>query len=141
MKNGILGILGVAGAFVAKMFGGWDAALTTLCIFMGIDYITGLIVAGVFKKSPKTENGALESKAGLKGLFKKFGILLAVLVAVRLDMLTGTNVLKDGAVIAFICNETISIIENTGLMGVSWPPIIRNAIDILQKKQTGSGVE
>ncbi len=138
MKNGILGILGVAGAFVAKMFGGWDAALTTLCIFMGIDYITGLIVAGVFKKSPKTENGALESKAGLKGLFKKFGILLAVLVAVRLDMLSGTTILKDAAVIAFSANEAISIIENTGLMGVKWPGFIKDAIDLLQKKQPGS---
>lgn len=138
MKNGILGILGVVGAFVAKMFGGWDAALTTLCIFMGIDYITGLIVAGVFKKSPKTENGALESKAGLKGLFKKFGILLAVLVAVRLDMLSGTTILKDAAVIAFSANEAISIIENTGLMGVKWPGFIKDAIDLLQKKQPGS---
>lgn len=134
MKTGILSILAVAGAFISSLFGGWDAALTTLAIFMAIDWITGIVVAGVFKKSPKTETGALESKAGLKGLFKKMAMLVAVLVAYRLDMLAGTSVLKDGTIIAFIANEAISIIENTGLMGVQWPPLITNAIDLLKKK-------
>lgn len=134
MKSWILTLLGVAGACIAKLYGGWDAALTTLAVFMAIDWITGIIVAGVFKKSPKTESGALESKAGLKGLFRKIAMLLAVFVAVRLDMLTGTTILRDGTIIAFIANEAISIIENTGLMGVQWPPIIANAIDILKKK-------
>lgn len=138
MKAGILSILAVAGAFISSLFGGWDAALTTLAIFMAIDWITGIIVAGVFKKSKKTETGALESKAGAKGLFKKVGILLAVMVAVRLDMLSGTTILKDAAVIAFSANEAISIIENTGLMGVKWPGFIKDAIDLLQKKQPGS---
>lgn len=59
MKQGILTILGAIGAFVSSIFGGWDAGLTTLVIFMGIDYITGLVVAAVFKNSPKTESGAL----------------------------------------------------------------------------------
>lgn len=138
MKTGILSILAVAGAFISSLFGGWDAALTTLAIFMAIDWITGIIVAGVFKKSKKTETGALESKAGAKGLFKKMAMLVAVLVAYRLDMLAGTSVLKDGAIIAFIANEAISIIENTGLMGVQWPPLITNAIDLLKKKHVGS---
>ena len=134
MKNGLLSILGVAGAFISNIYGGWDAALTTLAIFMAIDWITGIIVAGVFKKSKKTESGALESKAGLMGLFKKFAMLIAVFVAYRLDMLAGTTVLKDGAIIAFVANEAISIIENTGTMGVQWPAIITNAIDVLKKK-------
>ena len=138
MKIEIWGILAVAGAFISNLFGGWNAALTTLAIFMAIDWITGIIVAGVFKKSPKTETGALESKAGLKGLFKKMAMLVAVLVAYRLDVLAGTTVLKDGAIIAFIANEAISIIENTGLMGVQWPPLITNAIDLLKKKHVGS---
>ena len=59
MKTGICSILGVIGGAIAALFGGWDAALTTLLIFMGIDYLTGLIVAGVFHRSQKTEGGAL----------------------------------------------------------------------------------
>ena len=48
MKAGIFTAVGVAGGFIASLFGGWDASLTTLLIFMGVDYATGLIVAGVF---------------------------------------------------------------------------------------------
>ena len=52
MKETIFGAIGAAGAFVAAQFGGWDAALATLIIFMVIDYVTGFVVAGVFHKSP-----------------------------------------------------------------------------------------
>ena len=55
--------LGVAGSVIASIFGGFDAALITLMIFMGIDYLTGLIVAGVFHKSQKSASGSLESRA------------------------------------------------------------------------------
>lgn len=48
MKEGICTGIGVIGGFIASLFGGWDAALITLLLFMGIDYISGLIVAGVF---------------------------------------------------------------------------------------------
>ena len=71
MKAKLLTLIGVSGSALASLFGGWDAALKTLIIFMAIDYITGLIVAGVFKTSEKTENGALESRAGWKGLCRK----------------------------------------------------------------------
>ncbi len=134
LKNGILAFLAVAGAFISNLFGGWDAALTTLLIFMAIDYLSGIVVAGVFKKSGKSENGALESRAGLKGLCKKGMMLLVVLVAVRLDMMTGTSFLKDAVIVALVANEALSIMENAGLMGVKWPPVISNAIDVLKKK-------
>lgn len=133
-KTGILTILGTAGAFIANLFGGWDAALTTLLIFMAIDYLLGLIVAAVFHKSNKSESGGLDSRAGLKGLLKKGMILLIVLVAARLDIVIGSNFIRDGVVIAFVANETISIIENAGIMGVPIPSVITNAIDILQRK-------
>ena len=138
LKNGILTFLGVIGAFISALFGGWDAALTTLVIFMAIDYLSGVVVAGVFKKSGKSETGALESRAGLKGLCKKGMMLMVVLVAVRLDMMSGTNFLRDAVIIAFVANEALSIMENAGLMGVKWPPVISNAIDVLKKKgETG----
>ena len=101
---------------------------------MGVDYATGLIVAGVFHKSEKTENGALESCAGWKGLCRKGVSLLVVLVACRLDMIMGSNFIRDATVIAFIANETISIIENAGLMGVPIPSVITKAIEVLKKK-------
>ena len=134
MKSITLACIGMVGASIAGLFGGWDHAVVTLVIFMLIDYVSGLVVAGIFHKSPKTESGALESKAGLKGLFRKGGILLVVLIAARLDMLIGTNFVRDAVVIAFVVNETLSIIENLGLMGVPIPKVILNAIEILKQK-------
>ena len=55
MKNTICAVIGVVGSTIAALFGGWDAALATLVLFMGIDYITGIMVAAVFHKSPKSQ--------------------------------------------------------------------------------------
>lgn len=122
------------GSLVASFFGGWTASLTTLLIFMSIDYVTGLVVAGVFHKSTKTDTGTLESRAGFKGLCRKCMILLFVLIGYRLDLALGVSYIKDAICIAFIANELISIVENAGLMGINVPPVITNAIDILNKK-------
>lgn len=135
MKSNILySAVGIVGGVIAAMFGGWSDALITLIAFMSIDYATGLIVAGVFKKSKKSESGALESRAGFKGLCRKGVALLIVLVAVRLDIVMHTSYIKDAVIIAFIANESISIIENAGLMGIPIPGVIAKAIDVLKEK-------
>lgn len=134
MKNLICTCVGTIGAAVADLFGGWNASLTTLIIFMIIDYISGLIVAGVFNASTKTTSGALESNAGWKGLFKKGMTLLIVLISYRLDIAIGTNYIRDAVCIGFIANESISIIENAGLMGVPVPNAVVKAIDVLKNK-------
>lgn len=137
MKNAICTMTGLVGSAVAAAFGGWSTSLTTLLIFMGIDYITGLIVAGVFHASPKTETGTLESRAGMKGLIRKGMVLLFVLIGYRLDLALGSTYIRDAICIAFIANELISIVENAGLMGLPVPAVITNAIDILKKKGEG----
>ena len=136
-KNILISIIGVIGSAIASAFGGWSTGLTTLVIFMAIDYVTGLIVAGVFHKRTKTDSGTLESRAGFKGLCRKGAMLLIVLVACRLDLTLSTTYIKDAVIIAFIANEAISIIENAGLMGVPMNDTLKNAIDVLQKKGSG----
>ena len=137
MKQILCTTIGAVGSAITALFGGWDTGLQTLVIFMAIDYITGLIVAGFFHKSNKTETGALESLAGWKGLCRKGVTLLIVLVACRIDLLIGVTYVRDAVIIAFSANELISIVENAGLMGIPMPAVIRNAIDILQKKGSG----
>ena len=132
--NVLYSLVGVVGGFVAMAFGGWSEALITLIVFMAVDYVTGLAVAGIFKKSKKSENGALESRAGFKGLCRKGVALLIVLVAVRLDIVMHTTYIKDAVIIAFVANESISIIENAGLMGIPVPGIIARAIDVLRNE-------
>ena len=134
MKEFYCTLVGILGGFIAYHFGGWNAALSALVIFMTIDFISGLVVAGVFKKSSKTKNGALESKAGFKGICKKFMMLLLVAIGYRLDLLIDTTYIKDSVCIAFIANELISIIENAGIMGIPIPKVITNAIDVLKGK-------
>ena len=124
--------IGIIGAFIASLYGGWTDGMTTLLMFMAIDYIMGLLVAGVWHKSKKTEDGCLESRAGWKGLVRKGVTMLIVLVAARLDMTIGTTMIRDTAVIGFIANEGISIIENAGLMGVPLPAVIVNALEVLK---------
>lgn len=118
IKTAVLAAIGTIGGGIAALFGGWTSAMTTLIIFMVIDYATGIIVAGVFHRSGKSKSGALESRAGFKGLCRKGMILLILLVACRLDLMLGTGYIKDCVCIAFVVNETLSIIENAGLMGV-----------------------
>lgn len=130
-----MAVIGGAGSALAAAFGGWDSGLSCLLAAMAIDYATGLIVAGVFHNSPKSINGSLESRAGWKGLFRKGGTLLVLLLAVQLDTVLGTTIIRDGVVIAYIANEVISITENLGLMGVPIPAVIKKAIDILKEKE------
>ena len=108
MKQMVTSLFGMFGSAVALLFGGWDIALQTLVLFMGIDWI--------------------------KGLCRKGMTLLFVLIAVRLDLLMGTNYLRDAVCIAFIANEALSILENAGLMGMPIPEVLRQAIDILNGK-------
>ena len=141
MKNAICTTAGAIGGVIASLFGGWDAGLATLVMFMAIDYVSGLVVAGVFHNSKKTASGALEGKAGWKGLCRKGMSLLFVLIAYRLDLAIGSNYIRDAVIIGFIVNETISIVENAGLMGVPLPEVINKAIDILTSKSEEKGGE
>lgn len=135
MKTALCTGVGMVGGLVAQCFGGWDASLTTLLIFMLIDYVTGIIVAGVFHQSTKTDTGALESRAGYKGLCRKGMILLFVLIGHRLDLAIGGNYVRDAVCLAFMANELISIVENAGLMGLPIPAVITKGIDILKHKE------
>lgn len=134
MKAGLCTAIGVLGSILVSAFGGWDAALKSLIIFMAVDYITGLMVAGVFHNSKKTATGTLESRAGFKGLCRKALILLFVLIAQRLDIMCEVDYIRNAVIIGFCANDLISIIENAGLMGVPLPEVIVKAVDVLQSK-------
>lgn len=125
---------GIVGGLIARLFGGWTEDMITLIIFMAVDFVMGLIVAGVFHKSNKSQSGALNSHAGWVGLCKKGVVLLFVLVAHRLDMLLGSDYIRTTTIIGFIANEVISIVENAGLMGVPLPEVIVKAIEILKHR-------
>jgi len=127
--------VGAMGALVASALGGWDTALAALSFFIATDYVAGLIVAGIFKTSPKSESGALDSRISFKGIIKKFMIFVMVAVAYQIDTILGKEFVRYGVMIAFMANELLSIVENAGLMGVYIPNTLRQAVDILRKKE------
>lgn len=132
IKIFILSGVACVGAAIASLFGGWNGAMTTLVILMIIDYVTGIIVAGVFHNSPKCSGGALSSAVGFKGICRKFVILLIVVVACRVDLLLDTNIIRDATCIGFCANELVSITENAGLMGIPLPRKLVEAIEVLR---------
>ena len=127
-------IIGVIGTFISKLFGGWTEDMVTLVIFMSVDFIMGLVVAGVFHKSTKSKTGALNSHAGWLGLCKKGMALVFVLIAHRLDMLLELDYISTATIIGFIVNEMLSIIDNAGLIGLPLPEVLVKAIEILKHK-------
>ena len=134
MKESICTALGMAGGAVAAAFGGWDATMTALLVCISVDYLSGSLVALVFRNSNKSETGSYNSSYGLRGLCRKGLMLLFVLVAVCLDALLGADYIRDAVCIGFCTNEVLSIVENLGLAGVPMPQAVINALEQLQKK-------
>lgn len=141
MKQTMCTAAGLVGGALSAAFGGWTGLLSALLILMAADYVTGLAVAGLFHKSRKSEGGALESKAGWKGLCRKCMTLLLVLAAHQADLVLGTACLRDGVIVGFCANELLSLTENAGLMGLPMPKVLRRAVDALAEKEDESDDE
>lgn len=134
IKNIALAALAGAGSVLAHALGGWDAALKLLVAMMAADYLTGMVVAAVFKKSNKSQSGALDSRAGFIGLIRKCTILLLVWIGVILDNAIGAGYVRTAICIFFIGNEGLSLLENVGLMGVPFPAFLKNMLEALKEQ-------
>jgi len=134
VRESIIILIGILGGAVASIIGGWDLALQTLVFFMGIDFVTGFIVAAVYKRSRKSSSGTLNSRIGFKGILKKCMMLTMIIMGYQLDRIIGWDFVRYAMIIAFLVNESVSIIENAGLMGVPIPNVLRQAIEILRTK-------
>jgi len=121
---------------VVILFGGDNLqCLYTLLFMLIIDFITGLMLTVIFKKSTKTEDGEFDYTKGLKGICKKIVVLMIVAAAHQLDHLLGTIYIMPTTCYAFTANELLSVIINARGMGVKIPKIFNDVINILQKKE------
>lgn len=126
-------ITGIIGGILTHIFGGLDVILEMLLVFMVIDYLSGMAVAGIYKKSKKTKNGGLSSKIGWKGLCRKCMTLAFVAVGQCIDRALGVDYIRNAIIVGFSTNELVSIIENAGLMGLPIPEAVTNAVELLKK--------
>lgn len=134
----IWGALGTAGSWGAYLLGGWDAAVSLMFIVMGLDYLTGIIVA-IMGKSDKTESGHFRSNVAFVGITKKLLMLVIVAVAVAVDKLMGTDGICRLATIGFYAaNEAMSIIENASKIGVPFPASLLDFLRRIRDKNNGA---
>ena len=96
-------IVAIGGAATSFLFGGWPALLNILLAFVIIDYITGLIAAGV--------EGQLSSQVGWRGIAKKVAVFIIVAVAHLVDVALGgnTNMFRDAVIFFYLANELLAI--------------------------------
>lgn len=115
----IKGLAAVVGGVLGLLIGKVDGVLIALLAFMGIDYLSGIMVA--------CKQHALSSEVGFTGIAKKVFVLLLVIVGNVLDVyVLGGGVVMRSAVIAFyLANEGLSILENAGNLGVPYPDKLR----------------
>lgn len=139
MKDFISTMVGIGAGILSWLVGGFDTPVLALIICMGADYVTGLIVAGVFHTSPKTSGGGLDSRVGWKGLARKFVTLLIVVVANLADLILELGYIRDAVVAAFCANECISILENAALMGIRIPTALEAALEKLSEEGKHEG--
>ncbi len=129
MNGALIALKGAFAAvctFATYLFGGFDISVITLCIFIVLDYITGIVAAAYTK--------TLSSKQGLLGILKKITILCCVIVAVMIDRLLETDFIFKTAFCYFmIANEGLSVLENAGKMGVPLPEKLLDALKQLKE--------
>ncbi len=103
--------------------GDWDMALLVLLLFMGFDYVSGWLAAYV--------NQTLSSDIGLKGLSRKFMIILVLMGAVSLDRLITdgqTWIFRTAVCYFYVANEGLSLLENAARLGLPIPKKLENAL-------------
>lgn len=126
MNEWISAIFSVLATTFIWLVGGFDVALSCLLVAIVIDYISGLIKA----YNTKT----LSSSIGFRGILKKVGILLIVMLAVLVDRITIDNGgVRTLVIYYFVANEGLSVIENLAQAGLPVPKSLKNALKVIKK--------
>ena len=126
-------IFGICFTFLDKAFGGLDASIEALAVLMCLDVITG-IAAGL-------KHHRLSSAIGAKGLFKKAGIFLCILIGFLLDTAMHMDIFRDMAIAGFALIEGMSLIENIDRMGYGFliPAFLRSKMHQIAEEKRLKG--
>lgn len=116
------GACGIAVAFLNHILGGIDASIEALALLITIDIITGLAAGMKYHR--------LSSAIGVRGLFKKSGILLCILIAALLDTAMSIDLFRDLTIAGFAVIEALSLMENIDRLGYGYiiPHFLRDKI-------------
>lgn len=126
MKESIQLAFTALGGALGTVLGGWDGFLYALVVFVIVDYLTGLMAAGVKKE--------LSSEIGFRGICRKIFIFLLVMVAHIIDsqVIRDGSVVRTAAIFFYLSNEGISIMENAAVVGLPIPEKLREVLGQLR---------
>ncbi len=133
--NWIKGAAAAIGGIAAYIWGGWDPLIIVLVAMVSIDYITGVINAGL-------QHG-LSSQVGFKGLLKKIVIFMIVAVGTLIDrIIPATNAAVRTAVcMYYIANEGLSILENAAEMGLPLPTALKKVLGQIRREDESAAAD
>lgn len=127
MEQWISGVVSVVATTFVWLIGGVDVAFICLIVAIALDYISGLIKA----YNTKT----LSSSIGFRGILKKIGILILVMLSVIVDRITVNNGgIRTLVVYYFVANEGLSILENLAQAGLPIPKKLKDALRVIKKE-------
>lgn len=120
--------IAVIGATLSWFFGSFDGAIKVLIVLVIIDFIMGVLRAGL--------RGELSSSVGFKGIAKKVTIFAFVGIAhvVGKEFFGDSAMLREVVIYFYAATEGFSIIENAHDLGVPIPRIIANLFDSMKEK-------
>lgn len=121
-------IAGAVGLYIGFVVGPVNGLFIALCIFMVLDYLTG-VTSAILSKT-------LDSEIGFRGLARKVFILVLVGVAHMVDMyvIGGTDGARNMVICWYLANEGISIIENAARIGLPVPAKLRAILEQLKEE-------
>ena len=133
--NWIKGAAAAIGGIAAYIWGGWDPLIIVLVAMVSIDYITGVINAGL--------KHGLSSQVGFKGLLKKIVIFMIVAVGTLIDrIIPATNAAVRTAVcMYYIANEGLSILENAAEMGLPLPSALKKVLGQIRREDESAAAD
>lgn len=122
-------VFAAIGGALGWFIGGLDGFLYALIAFVVIDYLTGLLAAGVQKK--------LSSEVGFKGIAKKIAIFLLVGIAniIDVNVIQNGTALRTAVIFFYLSNEGLSILENAGNIGLPIPEKLKTMLSQLKDKE------
>lgn len=123
----IRGVCAIGAGILSYLYGDMNGLLICLFAVIILDYITGLIKAGIQHK--------LSSSVGFKGILKKMLILLVVAMAHLIDDCVGSGeTWRNIAIVFYISNEGLSILENAVSCGLPVPKKLKDILENMEKE-------
>ena len=128
LPSQIATICGFSTSAILWLLGDVDLSITWLFVFCVIDYTTGTLSAFKCRE--------WSSAVGSHGIIKKVIMFLFVVLAHGIDEVCHIEYIRQAVIIAYIINESGSILENIERMGYgkAIPPILRNSLKLLSMK-------